>query len=213
MRNWPAGFHGSTNDAYFVDVDGATRLSGDAYLAQLYAGPSLEMLRPVGQPTTFQNDFLAGTMVPKQVVLPTVPPGGPVQVQVRVWEREKGSCYEEARALGGKFGRSEVLSLTAGNKINPPVPLYGLQGFSLQAGLPSFNVGRIEWVERQPDGTMLWELTGEPGFRYVVEKSVSLEQSAWRPLGVVTNLTGRITFTDSPDPEAGTTFYRSRILD
>ena len=204
---------GVTNTAPVSDIDGFTPLVGDRYLAQLYAGPSLEMIRPVGQPTPFKTGFEAGQFVPQIVTLPTVSPGGSAVAQVRVWDSERGTSYEEARALGGKFGRSEILAVTAGGEAAPPQPLIGLKSFSLQAGLPRFNVGLIELLERQLTGDIVWSIRGEPGFRYVVERSIQPDDAIWRPRAVLTNETGTVAFTDSSNISTGTVLYRARILD
>jgi len=75
--------------------------------------------------------------------------------------------------------------------------------------MSQFSRGRISFVEEQPGGILVWSHQGEPGFRYVIEKS---EQGfEWRPYLVVTNVTSNVTFTDSPN--GGAAFYRSRILD
>jgi len=95
----------------------------------------------------------------------------------------------------------------------PSIPPYlaGLQSFSLQAGLPRFNIGRIELAERKADGTLVWSLTGEAGYRYLIEKNSG--NSTWKPLMVITNNAGSATFTDPSPAESTVDFYRSRILD
>ena len=201
-----------TNTAPIFDFGGVTPLSGDAYLAQLYAGSTLEGIRPVGQPSPFRTGFSAGFFASQIITLPNVPPGGTAFAQVRVWERERGSSYEEARALGGKFGRSEVFQVTAGGGMLPPPALLGLTSFSLQAGLPQFTVGSIQFLERQGD-LLIWSVQGQPGFHYLVEKSSQASEQIWRPLTVLTNVTGTVTFTDSVDAGSGAVFYRARILD
>jgi hypothetical protein len=218
--NWTGGgafwFGNEIPDGRYVrkapvfDVDGITKLNGSGFVAQLYAGPSLALIRAVGQPRTFRTGFNAGLISPEAVVLPTVAPNTMAFVQVRVWQTSKGATYEEARALGSKFGKSEILQIFPGIMPNPP-PLWGLQSFALQAGLPQFVVGRIEFAERREDGTIVWALQGEAGYRYVIEKTV--EDTVWRPLLVLTNVTGTATFTD-PSPVAGDrSFYRARILE
>lgn len=209
--NLPADL--GTNRAPVFDVDGVTPLSGSNYLAQLYAGPTLDSLRPVGEPSPFYAGFLSGFFRPQVVTLPDVAPGQTALAQVRVWEAARGATYEEARALGGKFGRSDVLQVTAGGPPLIPPPLAGLRSFSLQAGLPAFTVGVIRLLERQPNGLLVWALEGQPGFRYVVEKAEVADQIIWRPFTVLTNATGTVTFTDTIDPGAEAGFYRARILD
>lgn len=204
-----------TNDAPVFDLDGVTRLSGTNYVAQLYAGPTPESLRPMASPTPFSSGPLAGFFLPQTVTLPHVPPGATAFTQVRAWEIARGSSYDEARALGGKFGRSETVQVTTGGGMPPTMPprMRGLTSFSLRAGLPAFTVGVIGLVERQPGGVLVWSLRGEAGFRYVVEKTGPADDKIWRPLVVLTNTTGTVTFTDAVDPGADAAFYRARILD
>ena len=105
-----------------------------------------------------------------------------------------------------------MLEITAGGGDAPPTPLVGLTSFSLQTGLPSFNVGLIKFVERQPHDILVWALQGEAGFRYLVEKSASPD-AVWRPYVVLTNATGTVTFSDSGGANARVVLYRARILD
>jgi hypothetical protein len=149
--------------------------------------------------------------LPKTITLANVPPGGTAVAQVRAWDATKGSSYEEARALGGRFGKSQILTVSAGGPLFPPPYLIGLQGFSLQAGLPRFTSGTVQFVDRLPQGQILWSVTGELGYRYLVEKSI--EHSIWQPYVVVTNVTGTVTFKDSGNSGAAVVLYRSRILD
>jgi hypothetical protein len=197
-----------TNKYPVFDVDGATKLSGTDYVAQLYTGPSLDSLRAASSPVEFQTEGLFKTTA---LTLPTVGQGSNMFAQVRVWQRSQAASYEEARALGTKFGKSELLQLLSGTQTQTPPFLFGLQSFSLQAGLSQFNVGRIQLAERHADGSVVWELLGEPGFRYVIEKNSG--ESVWQPLLVVTNLSGTVTFTDPAAASTNTTIYRSRILD
>jgi hypothetical protein len=201
----------SSLDAPVFDIDGVTRLGGSNFLAQLYGGPSLELIRPAGQPSPFMPGFSAGYFRSKIVTLPTVPPGSNAIVQVRAWDASKGSSYEEARALGGKFGKSELMTVTVGGGLTPPANLDGLQSFSLRAGMPQFASGQLAFVEQQPGNVLVWSHRGEVGFRYVIEKSV--QGFEWRPFLVITNVSSTVTFTDSAQGDSAVVFYRSRILD
>ena len=195
------------------DIDGITPLNGSGYLAQLYAGPSLDQLRPAGQPMPFQEGFKAGYFVPRIITLASVPPGGNAILQVRAWAAGYGTSYEQARATGGRFGKSNILQLAAGGGILPPQTLRGLQSFSLQAGLPFFEVGKITFVQHQPDNIIVWALHGQPGSIYLIEKSKRTVETVWRPFTVITNVTGTVNFTDTADSGAANVWYRARILD
>jgi len=203
----------ASNEAPVFDIDGETRLTGEQHVAQLYAGPTLEAIRPAGQPTPFRTGFNAGFFTRQLVTLASVAPGEIAFAQVRVWEAARGTSYEEARATGGRFGRSDILQVQTQQPLMPPATLAALQSFSLRAGLPRFSVGVITLVERQPPNTIVWSLQGEPGFRYVVEKSSRNNVSVWRPYTVVTNLTGTVTFIDTASSGSGVVLYRARILD
>ncbi len=203
--------YGTNVDAPVLDIDSSTPLNGSNYVAQLYAGCSLGLLRPAGQPSAFKGGFSAGYFYPQVVALPTVPPGSNAIVQVRAWDARMGSSYEEARAMGARFGKSGLLTVVAGGGLMLPATLDGLQSFSLQAGMPQFASGQISLVEQQPDGVIVWSHRGEPGFQYVIEKS--RQGVEWRPYLVITNTTSTVTFTDTTDSGSTVIFYRSRILD
>ena len=194
------------------DVGGTIPLVGSAYSAQLYAGTSVETLRAAGMPIPFRVNP-AGFVIPQTVVLPNIPPGGNVYLQMRAWESARGITYEEARATGGKFGRSLLLLKQLLPPPAVPTPMTGLQSFSLQSGLPRFSVGVISLLEVRADGTVIWSVKGEPGFRYLVEKSIQPSGPVWRPYLTVTNVTGTVTFSDAANLSGQAVLYRSRILD
>ncbi len=122
-------------DAPVFDSDGTTRLTGLAYLAQLYAGPAAEALAPVGWAVPFNVGNLAGYVTPPSVVvIPTVPAGAVAWVQLRAWESSRGATYEEAFQAGGKVGTSEPVQVTTGGAGHPPsfpADLVGLTSFRL----------------------------------------------------------------------------------
>jgi hypothetical protein len=201
-----------TNALPVFDVDGTTLLNGNEYMAQLYAGPDLASLRPVGQPTPFQSGFNSGYFVPQTLTLGNVAPGSNALVQVRVWDTAFGSSFEAARALGGRFGKSPIFQVAAGGNEDPPANLQGLQSFSLQAGLPYLQVASLQFVEQQPPGTLVWALHGQPGNIYTIEKGHP--GAVWQPYTVITNVTGTVNFTDTIEQSSGTFVrYRARILD
>lgn len=206
-----AGF--LTNNAPVFDLDGTTLLNGSRYVAQLYAGPSLDALRPSGQPSPFQDGVNAGYFLPRIITLANVMPGSNVVLQVCVWDADFGTSYEQARAVGGRVGKSGIFDVSAGGGVLPPKTLQGLQSFGLQSGLPYFEVGTISFVERQPPDIIVWALNGQPGSIYLIEKSQRANVVAWQPFIVLTNITGTVTFTDTANTGADTVLYRARILD
>lgn len=202
-----------TNNAPVFDLDGITPLSGSQFVAQLYAGPTLDALRPACQPTPFQSGPNAGYFVPHTITLASVMPGSNAVLQVCAWDANYGTSYEQARALGGRVGKSGVFQVLAGGGTLPPQPLQGLQSFNLQAGLPFFEVGTISFVEKEPQNTIVWALHGQPGSIYLIEKSKRSEGAVWHPFVVLTNVTGTVNFSDTADSSAATVLYRARILD
>ena len=200
------GWLGYTNSTPICDADGITRLSGPAYLAQPYAGPSPSLLRPIGAPTPMSTGAWAGFFVTYVLSLPDIPTNGAVYLQLRAWEAAWGPCYEAARAAGGKFGFSEIKLATA-----KPVPSVRVPGFNLRAGLPFFFTGRLAIGDTLPDGTPQMILEGQSGFRYLIEKQSP--PNNWLSFLVVTNTTGTVVFPRAEPASDTVEFYRSRILD
>jgi len=204
-------------DAPIFDVDGGTPLSGAAFMAQLYVGTTAGSLRAVAQPQPFLAGFNAGfvnTLAPPPLTLPDILPGVPAYAQVRAWDVAQGASYEEARAVGGRVGSSDILHIrTAGG--DQPAPsdglLMGLRSFSLHYGLPEYRRGRLDLVDRREDGVLVWELLGQPGARYLIDRQ--LDGTNWNPLRIIENPSGRVTFTDGLPNAAGTVLYRAQILE
>jgi hypothetical protein len=197
----------ATNNAPIYDVDGATRLEGTNFLVQVYAGPAAQILRPVGAANSFFTGTHAGYLRAVYVEIPDVAPGQKVYVQLRAWAAAAGASYEEARAAGGKFGFSRVFEAIAGT-FGPQVLT---ESFSLRAGEPFFITGRLSVGEPLPNGTREFILTGDAGFRYLIEKR--FPPNNWSPLLTVTNTTGSVVFTDPEATAHAVQFYRARILD
>jgi len=86
-----------------------------------------------------------------------------------------------------------------------------LRSFQLQAGRSQFVSGEIAIAEQRADGTIVWSHAGEPGNRYLIERSA--EGFEWRPFQIITNLTSITTFTDVAGSAGDNAFYRSRMLD
>jgi hypothetical protein len=137
-------------DAPIADALG-TKLSGDAFLAQLWAAPvGSAAFKAYGDPVPFKSGVAAGyflTLVP--VTLADVTPGGKVDVEIRAWRASAGATYDAAvlapMVAGGNYGISLVISgLATGGVPDPatgipsvPSPLVGLQGFSFIVPEPS----------------------------------------------------------------------------
>lgn len=127
-------------DAPVYDTDGVTPLAGDAYLAQLYAGPSADLLAAVGAAVAFRTNSPKFTAAGYFYVLepsrsiPSVLPGAVAAVEVRAWEKAAGLTYEDAVNHGGKHGRSAGFTVKTGGLGEPPslpTVLTGLRSFHL----------------------------------------------------------------------------------
>ena len=127
--------------------------------------------------------------------------------RLRAWASAAGASYEEARAAGGKFGFSPVVHAITG--IFGPQIL--TESFNLRAGEPFFITGRLSAGDLLPGGDRQLILTGDAGFRYLIEKR--LPPLNWVPLLTVTNTTGSVVFTDPEAKDRPVQFYRARILD
>jgi hypothetical protein len=196
------------SEAPILDVDGITKLTRSNFIAQLYMGRSPEILRASGNVIQFNSSF-PGTLTATHPI-PDFIPGERVYAQLRAWETVAGGSYEEARARGGKFGFSGIVSVIAPGVPSVP-PTLPFTSFSLRYGLPEFAMGKLEFNRRLPDRTIEWALTGEPGFRYLIEKRFPPQN--WEPLVILTNDTGRVTYSDPDQQNSSLQFYRSRMLE
>ena len=120
-------------------ADGVSSLAGDDFLAQLYAGPDLDLLQPVPGAVPFARRNAAGLWRGGTRQIPTLAPGATAVLQVRVWETAAGVSFEEARAAGHPVGISVAVPAVLGGVGEPPslpVSLGGLLPFSLTAWTP-----------------------------------------------------------------------------
>lgn len=127
------------------DPSPAGRL-GVGYWAQLYVGPintPADSLVPVGVPVEFKNytsGAPSGIVLGGTVVVPFLGGGYPAVVQMRAWSGVAGRTYETARATGWNYGQSGSITITLGNAGSTPtipVPLWGLQPFTVLVPEPS----------------------------------------------------------------------------
>jgi hypothetical protein len=198
---------------WVYEPNGTTRLAGtNNYVAQLYAGATPTVLRPLGPTRKFMSNpnLVSGPFTNIGVQIPDVPDQGAAYVQARVWQTSWGASYEEARARGGKFGFSDICAITPGSSSNG-APATAILSFNLRTQLPGFSTGRIEVNAVSPEGMVEWRLVGEAGFRFLVERRN--QSNTWLPMVIVTNSTGVCFFTDPDQFNADAQMYRSRILD
>jgi hypothetical protein len=199
-------FNFFTNSATITDIDGVTRLAGTVYSAQIYAGSTPGILRPIGASLTFPIGSYAGYPGGQfgfARTIPDVPNGQLAYLQVRAWESARGTSYEQARASGGKYGFSAVYQVVANGGRISTTP------FSLRAGESFFRAGYLTAEGPIPGGGAQFLLSGQIGARYLIE--AKQPPNNWIPLLILTNATGTSVFTDT---NSGTLqFYRARLLD
>lgn len=185
-------------DAPIYDSDGATKLSGAEFLAQLYAGKAPDQLVPVGPAVPFESGIAAGYVCQRFTArtIPFVAPGDPVFVQMRVWETAFGPSYEAAVLAGGKTGTSDVLNVVTGGAGSPPslpADLVGLKSFSVKRE----TVPPTVVIESPVAGTTADERVTLAG---VVTDNIRVESARWelngQPMNALTlDATGRFNQT------------------
>ncbi len=223
--------------AYVFDLDGVTKLEGQRYLAQLYAGTNETTLVPIGAATPFRSGDLAGLFLGGTRHISAVPPGGIATVQVRAWDTVAGPTFEVASFAGGRAGASSVFTVHTGGGVPPvpPPPLLGLQSFSLQAS-NALTVLNQSMVQTNPpvlldpqlvsaqsptlasasassppplqNGRFQFTIWGEVGVGYVIERSSDLK--TWIGFTNVLNAVGPIQIIDPTAGDAPHRFYRVR---
>ena len=115
------------------DSDGETKLAGDRFRAQLYAGPTEEELKPVGPVFEFGTGKYAGFIEFKAnrvIAISSLGQGSDGVAQMKVWEASEGEDYDSARKKFGKHGVSNVIAITTGgDDLTPPKPPPVTAGF------------------------------------------------------------------------------------
>jgi len=119
-----------------VSDSGGTKLSGAAYLVQLYAGATASSMAAVGAALPFRTGAAAGYWTATALTIPAsaIAADGTSQVQVRAWAAAAGATYEAASAAGGAFGAGNTISVKPTNAPDVPATLTGLNSFSLGGG-------------------------------------------------------------------------------
>jgi len=128
----------SASEPAVYDIDGTTRLAGNAFLAQLYwsatsftgtSGGTALTTAPIAFFTVADGapGFFDGGAATVGVAA-----GAQVFVQVRAWNAAAGATFAAASGVSnGRIGSSAVLPLTAGGGTVTPPNLNGLQRFNL----------------------------------------------------------------------------------
>lgn len=123
------------------------RLVGPDYMGELWGAATPDSLAPLvnidlgnrREIVSFSADGRINSGTPFLCVS-SVPPGNWAWLQMRAWDARLGQTYEEVVAQGvGGYGESPLFYAQGGNPFDQfpvPVPLIGLQSFSLRAVVP-----------------------------------------------------------------------------
>ena len=196
-------------DSRAYDVDGITPLEGPDYVAQLYAGANSNNLHAVSEVTPFFTGFEAGLYYGNPARVPDVLAFETAFIQVRVWDKSQWETYEQASALGGKVGKSEIIPKKLYPEIQIPT-FTELYSFKLESGSPSMATAKLYPNPGSSGNNREWLLIGELGAQYVVESRTP--PNDWTPILLVTNTSGAVTFNDPNAQSSSVKFYRAQII-
>ena len=216
------GFTWQPNPAFGrVWENAATPASGPDegrwYLAQLYYGSiAVETgLVKTGLPVPFLSRADAGYLNAGLISIDTVQPSGLCYLQWRVWEAHSGYTYEQARASGGRTGRSDVFAALPWQpgSILPPAGTGGFRSFSL-ADAPGSDLcqgARLRLGAPPAAGQVNLVLSGRVGAVFQVQWSADLK--VWTPLTQMTSTAVSCTIP-VPVPEGvQCRFYRTVLVE
>jgi len=137
FSNTPGGNGGV--DAAVFDGNGA-KLSGDAYLLQIWAGPDASSLAAASTPQPFRTQAAAaGYIAAVTATANNVVPGANGIVEARVWRVAAGSTYDLAAASAdnsplGNYLKSNQLTVKSGGDGAPPSLPTAITGLTWQNG-------------------------------------------------------------------------------
>jgi hypothetical protein len=186
-------------DAPVFDSRCLMPLAGTNYLAQVYVGFTPMSLKPWGQVTYFRLGGYVAKALYGQVE--GAGNGQIIYVQLRAWEASAGSTYEEAVALGGKYGYSNLVGMPAYIPPGPPTFPFGLQSFCLVSG-PS---PRLSAAVAGPGSVLLSWAVPTDGF--LLQQNSGLVRSNWLTVTNAISVTGTNNQFKVPASGAGM-FYR-----
>lgn len=140
-------------DAPVLDTDCVSRLAGPTYLAQAYVGFAPDILTPLGSLTPFRTGEYAGYIASRNLEIPGTGIDDLVYVQIRAWEANAGSTYEEAVSGGARHGFSNIVPVWTQLPPGPGNSLVGLQSFCL---VPEPSSGALALLAAVSFGVGLW---------------------------------------------------------
>jgi hypothetical protein len=129
--------NGIAAPVYILEV-GGEKCDGDAFLAQLYAGPSgaaEDALVGTGPIVNFRSGAPAGYVnvgAESSRAIAGVDWGQVAAVQIRAWSATYATYEEAAASTDALIGSSIVLEIaTAASALNTPSPMIGLESFAV----------------------------------------------------------------------------------
>lgn len=140
---------GSTVDARVSYASSGGLIPADGtFVAQLYASAPGGTLAAVGAPIPFRNTgagmgYINPTGVDTGRTVPGVAENGTAQAKVVAWASSLGATYEAAKATGGGFGESAVITVGTGGGLNPPQNLVGLAAFTISTIVPEPSIAAL----------------------------------------------------------------------
>ena len=119
------------------------------FVAQLYASAPGGTLAAVGAAVPFRNTPAAGlgyinpTGIDTTRTIPGVAESGSAQVKMVAWASSLGATYEAAKATGGGFGESSVITVGTGGGLTPAQNLVGLAAFTISTIVPEPSIAAL----------------------------------------------------------------------
>jgi hypothetical protein len=189
-------------------ADGKTRLEGDAYCVQLWAGPDAERLTDVGPAVHFLTGARAGFFAGGPRFIPNVRPGETAVVEVRVREAD---CFcpgwpQEVPLLwyACDCGRSAPFTVMTGDTATLPgaAALVGFKSFSL---IPALRF--VHW-DRDDAGLHLF-LLAKPNETVLVQRST--DAATWADWRTVLGTGDALEIVDETSSDSERLFYRAVV--
>jgi len=141
FRNRNTGLTPPLDSAVYSDMVGGTKLGDANFVAQIFfsatqTGSFTAITDPAAPFRTGTGAGYWNAGADPTRTLPGIAAGATAWIEVRVWDSTKGATYDAAKAAGGRYGDSNIFSLTTGGPTTPPsapAALAGLQSFALVA--------------------------------------------------------------------------------
>lgn len=116
IKNRNPGTVWFANSKTIYEPDEITPLQNTNYVAELLTGPKPELLAVTGP--TIHLSKVPGRFDGGSYFMPTVPPGAIAYAQIRVWDSQMASSFDQA-ITNGRFGQTRIVSFVAGGDFGP----------------------------------------------------------------------------------------------